>query len=195
MFAITLDDRWHPGIGDPTLGGWLTVFAYFVAAWLCWRSALAAESNPLHRRRKRAFWSAFALLLLLLGVNKQLDLQTWFTQVGRDIALSEGWYEHRQLVQTIFIAAIGLVGCLALVFLFVFARRLSRGNLAAVAGAAFLVTFVLIRAASFHHVDRMLGIRLAGLKLNWVLELGGILCIAFAAWRNRVEPLSEAETA
>jgi hypothetical protein len=28
---------WSPGIGDPTVAGWITVFAYFAASLLCWR--------------------------------------------------------------------------------------------------------------------------------------------------------------
>jgi len=30
----------------------------------------------------------------------------------------------------------------------------------------------------------MIGMEIGGFKLNWVLELGGIICIAQAAWKN-----------
>jgi hypothetical protein len=53
-----------------------------------------------------------------------------------------------------------------------------------VIGVAFLVCFVLIRAASFHHVDEFLGWRGFSIPMNEVLELGGIGCILLAAlWR------------
>ena len=41
--------------------------------------------------------------------------------------------------------------------------------------------FILIRAASFHHVDRMLGEQVMCLKMNWILELGGISLILLGA--------------
>src|SRR4051812_24787616 len=40
----------------------------------------------------------------------------------------------------------------------------------------FLVTFVLVRAASFHHIDALLGY--GRVRLNWVLELSGIILVA-----------------
>ena len=52
----------------------------------------------------------------------------------------------------------------------------------AITGAIFLVCFIVICAASFHHVDRMLGLQLGVLRLNVALELGGILAILLAAW-------------
>lgn len=52
----------------------------------------------------------------------------------------------------------------------------------ALSGIVLLFSFVVIRAASFHHVDQFLG---AGpFKMNWVLELGSIGIIAFAARRD-----------
>ena len=42
--------------------------------------------------------------------------------------------------------------------------------------------FVVIRAASFHHVDAFLASRLGGLRWNWILELGGILIVAVGAF-------------
>ena len=48
--------------------------------------------------------------------------------------------------------------------------------------------FVVIRAASFHHVDALLASRLGGLKWNWILELGGILIVAVGALPPRPDP-------
>jgi hypothetical protein len=56
----------------------------------------------------------------------------------------------------------------------------------------FLLSFVAIRAASFHHVDILLSAHLAGLKLNWILELGGIAFVAFGAYRSGAAPATPA---
>jgi hypothetical protein len=180
MIAID-DGRWHPGIGDPTAIGWITVGTYIVATVLC---ATCAWRESGDQRRCR-FWWALAAVMLLLGVNKQLDLQTWFTEVARDMAREDGWYDIRHQVQIAFIAVLAVLGLLSQVWLYRSLRDFgSEARLAAV-GLAFLAVFVVTRAASFHHVDFLLGMELGGwLKVNALLELGGIGCIAWAAWRR-----------
>jgi len=118
------------------------------------------------------------VLLFALSMNKQLDLQSAITAAGRCLALAQGWYDDRQTVQLVFIvfvAATGLVffGILAVVI---------RGNLAqnwlALIGLLFLCTFIAVRAASFHHFDLFIGTEIARVRMNWVMELGGITMIA-----------------
>ncbi len=190
MFAMTTTEGWQPGIGDPTFKGWFTVFAYLATSVLCWKSARVAlprwkqtgNTGPV------LFWILFSALLLLLGINKQLDLQTWFTSFGRDVAREQGWYEQRHPVQIIFIVLLTLGG-LAVLGLFI---RLTRGAIrecrVALLGGIFLISFVVMRAASFHHVDNLLVMRLAGVKMNWLFELGGIFCIAWGAIRYIRQP-------
>jgi hypothetical protein len=186
VLAFTEADRWRPGIGDPTFMGWLTVVAYLTAALFCWmagrsdRRAHPQSGYPIHPR----LWFGLALLLMLLGVNKQLDLQTWFTLSLKSLAREEGWYEQRQVFQVLFIGTMAILGVVGLGILCILVRKSLRQTLLALVGAVFLTCFVVIRAASFHHVDQMIGLRIGGLKLNWVLELGGIICIGYAAWKN-----------
>jgi hypothetical protein len=51
-----------------------------------------------------------------------------------------------------------------------------------VAGLFLLLTFIVVRAISFHHVDVFLKSGIAGLKMNWLLELGGISLVVGAAF-------------
>ena len=176
--------RWTPGIGDPTLLGWLTVVTYVIGAGLCWRAAVASRGTrwPSYGQGEPLFWLVCAIFLLGLGINKQLDLQTWFTVMGKNVATEMGWYGQRRLVQAGFIALLGIAGIIVTAVGLWWTRRLSRASRMAFAGAVFLGVFIIVRAASFHHVDRMLGFRLAGLRLNVLFEMGGALCIAAAAW-------------
>jgi hypothetical protein len=169
--------RWTPGLGDPTVMGWVTVAVYGVAAWLCWRVARHAHAEGGSWR----LWATLAAVLLALGVNKQLDLQSLFTQVGRDLALAQGWYEQRRLMQGAFIgalaaAAIGLGWWLR-------TELRQRDQRLAALGLCFLMAFVVMRAASFHHMDLLIGFSIAGIKMNWVLELSGLVVIIVAARR------------
>jgi hypothetical protein len=185
LFAFTANDHWEPGIGDPTVVGWVTVVAYFVAAYLSWQAARGARPRPGQSPGPFRFWTIFALGLVFLGFNKQLDLQTWFTLFLKKLALEEGWYQVRRTFQALFIAGVALAGLLSLSGLRALAGRNTRPIRTALVGGVFLGCFILIRASSFHHVDQMLGMDLGGLRVNWILELGSISCIAFAAWLAR----------
>ena len=179
LLAMTVDDRWRLGIGDPSLMGWLTVAAYLIASVLCWRCAVRASA---HDGGAWAVWYLLAAVLLVMGVNKQLDLQSWITQVGRDTTKAYGW--PKRVIQMWFVAGVAVAGPVILGSVMWLARRSFRQLALALVGVLFLVCFVMIRAVSYHAIDRMLGTRFAGAKLNWVLELCGIGCVALCAWLN-----------
>lgn len=210
MLPYGLIGNWSPGIGDPTVMGWLTVVAYFVAAWLCWRAlrrhsgsrgleairvtlaglrALLKRGRPPPTEaeslaRLAALWLFLAALMLFLGFNKQLDLQSAITEIGRILAHEQGWYEERGSVQTLFIGLVGVFGLLGLGALVLLVRGYVKRVRLALLGTVFVAVFVLIRASSFHHMDRLIGTEVVGLRMNWILELGGIVCVAVSAWKN-----------
>ena len=157
--------------------GWVTVFAYFVGAYLCAKTYRVAPLD-------RGFWFGLAILLVCLGINKQLDLQSLLTAGGRCLAKAQGWYESRRLVQIVVIS--GLVVSVLVVFLVTLGVMWdAMGRIAlALIGVAFLVAFVAIRAVGFHHMDIFIGSTIAGVRMNWVLELTGIVCIIINAQRR-----------
>lgn len=170
------DGRWSPGIGDLSAIGWATVAAYFATALLC---AWCARRESVSARR--AFWLSVTAVMALLGVNKQLDLQSWLTQTGRDLAHAQGWYVYRQAVQTGFIVALTVGGLSLLLWLQRATRNLGGEIRWAFLGLVLVMLFVLVRAASFHDVDRLLYFKLGGLRINWIMELGAIGCVGAAA--------------
>jgi hypothetical protein len=172
---------WVPSIGDPTLGGWITVALYAVATIGAWLTARHVRDNA----RERRIWRAIAVLFLVLGINKQLDLQTALTEIGRALALSEGWYKQRQLVQVDFIVAVALACAVGAATLLVWARRAPPATWLALGGVILVIGFVLIRAASFHHIDRFIRSAVFGMRWNWILEMGGIGVVIMAShWRR-----------
>ena len=173
--------HWSPSIGDPTIGGWVTVALYALAAistFETFRVVIDGGENTL--------WRAMFLLLVLLGINKQLDLQSAITELGRVLASEEGWYDERRTVQLWFVLGVAAV-CLALaIMLLGLARNAPLATWIALLGMTVLLAFVLIRAASFHHIDRFIGDRILGLKWNWILEMGGISIVLLSSeWRQR----------
>ncbi|MEZ5734609.1 MAG: hypothetical protein R3E09_02195 [Novosphingobium sp.] len=126
-----------------------------------------------------------AVLFVFLGVNKQIDLQALFTEVARIMAHEHHWYDERRYYQKIFIEA--LLGAAILIGLaLIWGFRRSRAPVKiAIAGLACTGAFVVIRAASFHHVDLLLGDRLAGVRWNFILEVTGPAVVATAALVHR----------
>jgi peptidoglycan/LPS O-acetylase OafA/YrhL len=182
--------RWKPGIGDPSVIGWVTVVAYLIAAWYCYRLV----RGPLFRwkEREERLWQILALGLLFLGINKQLDLQTALTEAGRLMAREQGWYSERSIVQVAFLFFLFVLGMAGAVAVFRLTRTTSRYAQIAALGAVLLISFVIMRATSFHNVDHMLGEKLAGMRFNWIFELGGILIILVSA-RQRLSERGRAQ--
>jgi hypothetical protein len=185
LLAASVDGRWRPGIGDPDFLGWFTTVAYLLAAGACawaWRREVRGRAFGAPGLVP-GFWLALAVGMFALGVNKQLDLQSWFTQVGKDLAKSEGWYARRRPVQVAFIGGVAMVGVAGVGAVTWWLRGSFRRYRVALAGVVYLACFVVIRAASFHHIDRLLHVGLEHVRLNHVLELGGIGFIAWGAAR------------
>ena len=174
---------WSPGIGDPSVVGWVTVALYALAAILCFRCAswVKARADVVGRKLEVLLWRITAVTLCFLCINKQLDLQTAMTEFGRIVAYQQGWYAVRFKVQKAFIAVFALSGFLVLSWLLAATWHLSRSLKLAIIGLCFIGVFVLIRASSFHHVDVFLGKRFFDAKWNWILEIGGISVVTVAA--------------
>ena len=63
--------------------------------------------------------------------------------------------------------------------------KMPKATRLAVLGALSIIVFVVVRAASFHKVDQLIGATFMGLRWNWILEMGGLLIIhAAAIWRS-----------
>ena len=98
---------WSPGIGDPTVMGWVAVAAYISAAAVAGVASARGAFPVPNRRRERLFWLSLVLVLSCLAVNKQLDLQSLLTALGRCLSRTQGWYDSRRAVQQDFIVALG----------------------------------------------------------------------------------------
>ncbi len=173
--------------------GWVTVVAYVVAAYFAWAAhkecrrkahALAAlKTVDIGEQRQLAvFWFWMFVALSLLGINKQLDLQSLFTEVMRDMARSQGWYDERRKYQVEFIVVISAASLLGVGVTAFVLRRVWRHARIAVLGMGWLLAFVVIRAASFHHVDLLLNSD--GKLWNFVFENSGIALIGRSAYRT-----------
>jgi hypothetical protein len=186
------DGAWRLQAGDPTLLGWATLAGYMLGAWACWRAwracrfgaqmlerAHAVEAS--HQRRLAAWWLGVGLLMLALGANKELDLQLLLGDMGKQLALEQGWYAQRRTVQLVFVTVFGCVLVAGLGIAGFLLRRLIHRIWPAIVGVALVLAYAGARAAIFHtlhdNADSTLASRL------WILELVGIALVAWSALR------------
>ena len=179
--------RWRPTIGDPSFMGWFTAVAYGAGAVLAalagWRNT--GSDSKLFARKDR-LWLTIAFVMACLCVNKQLDLQSLFTDLGRVIARHQGWYEQRRDFQKWFVLGVlGLAGVFTFWFSWRFREFWTSHKLLA-GGLLFLLTFIVVRAVSFHHVDVILRTKAFGVRMNWAFELTGIFLVSLAAAKECV---------
>jgi hypothetical protein len=188
ILCIIVDGHWRPGIGDPNFMGWLITVAYFIVSGLCSVCAWRADTiSPNDRSRHHgAFWWSLAVIMLLMGINKQLDLQCWFIIVVKKIALAQGWYSRRRIFQMWFIAGVAISGLILLMWLGWKFRRLWRQYGLALFGILLLITFVIFRAAPLNHVDKRPSWQPGPVLMNSILEISGIVLVGISALMNTI---------
>jgi len=157
--------RWRSTIGDPTFIGWFTVGSYFACAIL---SFILVSIDKGADRRLFHFWGMVGLLMILLGINKQLDLQSLLTEVGRQVARAQGWMDQRRTVPFWFIVAFGNTALGGFLSFAVIRRVLFRRFMITFTGLFLILSFIVVRAATFHDFDEMLGFELFEARMNWV---------------------------
>jgi hypothetical protein len=175
---------------DQTFLGWFTTGGYVAAAFLC---ACAAQACVAGRRaqfsesRKLAFfWGLITTGLVLLAINKQMDLQTVFTDIMRNKAEDGGWYRHRRVLQALFVLA---AGAFAVGGLWMLVRLLGprwREHHLLLAGLAVLCGYLMLRVADIERVGEMTGMSMAAEGFRSAVEWAGLAMIAIAAWRRAV---------
>ena len=151
IIEIILSNPLPLEIGDPTPLAWATVAMYLIAAVLCFVCAWKADRifQDAYTWLHRLIWLGFGAGLVFLGINKQLDWQTWFTSMVKIIAWQQGWYEAGQKAQILFILGLIAVSGLAFLVAVFLLRHVWRHYWLLLFGVLFIARFVITRAAGF----------------------------------------------
>ena len=171
---------WRAGILAADAADWITVAAYAIAAVLALYAARAATARDVPR--ERLFWQFTAAAMLALGINEVFDFQLLLTALGKEWAQSHGLYEQRRTFQLIFIICLAGAALVAGAATLALMRRAHRAVRLALLGLGFIAVFVLIRAASFHHVDSLLGMGPRSFNFGSIQEMAGIVLVGFSAY-------------
>lgn len=88
----------------------------------CWKTAIRT------RNQERRMWTAISILLLILTINRLLDLQSAPLEIVRALAVEEGWYKQHEVLQVGFIIFIAIVCVTAVVNLLMWVRSPPRST-------------------------------------------------------------------
>lgn len=170
---------------DAGRAAWTIVGGYALAAVLCGLAVYHQRGRP-----GQNFWVGTVLVVIAFGVNKQLDLQTWLTFLGRQFAQREGWYVQRRGVEITALFAFGGLLIAAAAWFRRYASRHLAGVATAIAGLAALGAYAALRAATFYHVDLEPEGVIAGVPARDLIEFSGTILVAIGAWQSRKLPRS-----
>jgi hypothetical protein len=177
-----LAGNWSPSFHDNFFLGWLITGSYFVCAIMA--AVFATYLNQMEEKKAFHFWLLISMTMIALGINKQLDLQTLLTEVGRQLANAQDWYDLRRVVQYLFILFLSAASIAAFMWLAISFRDLLRRFAFAFCGLSLVLSYMIMRAATFHHFDEVIQYDLQGIKMKWVLELAGIYMIIAAGLKD-----------
>ena len=179
--------------GHLTAIGWTTFALYMVAALFSFRAAASVRSQSSavrspHSSERGRIWVWLGAILAVLGLNKQLDLQTLLIELGRRAAQKENLFEYRLELHALFFLGFVLV-IIALLVAVMFRLpgqigRFGRQLPLAAGGCALVCAYIIIRAASIDHMDQMLGFDLEQIPFLWLLEAGGLMLLIVQALRS-----------
>lgn len=178
-------------LGDPTLGGWVVTFGYLFCAFFSLRKYREEASF----NQAAVHLLILTLLLFCLGINKQLDLQTFFFTAMKTLAKSHGWYEQRGMMQGAFVVIIGIGLLSSLLMARAFLIRSWSKNKPIWLGLMLLFVFIFLRAAAFNKFRYISEQSVLGFNLYAVLELSAIVLIGFGVSRYSGESRLIAEQA
>jgi hypothetical protein len=170
--------NWVTSLGDPTLFGWFTVASYALAAYFCWRTSTVSSG------RDRQVWRIFMVVMVTLGLNKQLDLQLLFFQEARRVFMVLADHKERALLRVMFIAITTTIALCAIV---VFWRRYGFTNKQVkwgTLGMTILVIFGIVRSLSFNRFGLVYVEETTSETVNFFLENLGVLLIWASATKR-----------
>ena len=185
--------NWWREFGDNDVLGWATTGAYFLVAALCFRAAgrlrrgppEAATQGPSPAGPPRATardWAIIGAGILLLGLNKQLDLQILARDTGIALVRALGFDAQRRWVGRLMFLALSAVILAALAKAARHLRAARRGHNLTLWGLGMLACFLVVRAAGYQPYLRQLNLRFKDV-IHVVFELGGLLLVGMSAWR------------
>ena len=166
---------------DPTAIAWACAVAYVVAGALCVVAGARLRLKPESLPTDRGIWIALGVVLVLLGLNKQLDLHTLFVHAGRDAARALGFYNYKRQIEGLFF--VGVTTGLGAIVWHQWRRLASFAvaHQAVVIGLGLIAIYTITRFATIMHLAERWPTLVDGAAVFIAFELVGSIVIGWAA--------------
>jgi hypothetical protein len=175
-------NEWFTELGDSSFWACLITALYGVAIIFS-IYFIRVIGHSFHNKEMRLLWICITILLTVLGLNKQLDLQTLLIIVGRSIAEAQGWGDYRRVVQALFTFMLGLGLVLSGAVVLFRVRRAIPTAWIEITGTMVLLGYTMIRAGAISHIGRAESIESVAIRIH-AFELFGVMIILFAIVRH-----------
>ena len=133
--------------------------------------------------RSIVIWSAVLFTIFLLSVDLHAKFSRRVLAQIRYAAHDSGWYEHRYAIQIVAGLVLASVGAFVIRWFAVRRGREVPGYRMFGFGILTLVLFVALRELSLHHIDNVMGYRVATLSVGRMGEAMILLAMATGAAR------------
>jgi hypothetical protein len=177
----------HLANGDLSRLGWAVAAVYVIGGVFCVRAGMVVQQPGPRNSSKQVPWWALAGVLLFLGINKGIDVQTLLIHLGRVASQTGGWSQYQRTVQVAFVVLFTLAALVAGVACLAKWRWFFKEQPMVCAGAALLCLFVVVRDATINHVDERLHLNFHDDHWGWVLEIFATTCFAWSAARVKAQ--------
>jgi hypothetical protein len=127
----------------------------------------------------------------MLGLSRLANFEQITTDVGRQVAISNGWYNARRSFQSIGIYGIILGSSGIISFMLARFQHLRAPEALGIVSLCCLLTLIGVRLISLHSVDHIVGRHINGVQLGWLLELLFLVCIVGASFWRVLRPHSD----
>jgi len=124
---------------------------------------------------------ALGVLLVLLGLNKQLDLHTMFVHGGRDAARVLGFYNYKRQIEAFFFVVVTTGMVAALVYQWRRIAGFAGAHRAVVVGLVLIAVYTVTRFATIMHLAERWPALMADSTGFIAFELVGSVVIGWAA--------------
>lgn len=173
---------WLSLSGDYTFWSWIITIAYMVTVICSVYYVRQIEKGD----KKHFLWLWISLFLIIMGLNKQLDIQILVGMVGKFTARYWDIPQYRFLLYSLVLLTLFISMIALSVFILIKIRGIIKQSLLALSGVATIMFFVIVRA-SFIRIHRVHGLELLGIILIFI-DL--FLNLKKMKTENKEDPLS-----
>jgi len=165
-------------LGDPS-GLGLAMTALYVLVAVLFLALILRRRN--WQAGEWRLWGAAAFVLVMLTLNKQLDLQQSIIWTGRCVARAEGWFDQRLIFQRAFGTAVLTLMALFAAWVLWAARGVLAQNRPLLLGLFLLALFVVWQVLRFEQMAGGIGQTVTRLRLHRLLEGAALATLGWAA--------------